>query len=62
MPYLFWWTGEENAVTLGVGAGTFDWAGFFVVYSEFPADVLKNYARFLRSLNSQKNLMRVKKF
>ena len=48
---IFW---EENAVTLGVEAGYTRLAWLFIVYSEFPADVLKNYARFLRSKQSKK--------
>ena len=48
---IFW---EENAVTLGVEAGYTRLGWLFIVFSEFPADVLKKYARFLRSKQSKK--------
>ena len=48
---IFW---EENALTIGVEMGFTRLTWLFVIYSEFPADVLKNYARFLRSKQSKK--------
>ena len=48
---IFW---EENALTFGVQMGLTRLTWLFVIYSEFPTDVLKNYARFLRSKQSKK--------
>ena len=48
---IFW---EENALTIGVEMGLTRLTWLFVIYSEFPADVLKDYARFLRSKQSKK--------
>ena len=51
---IFLSSGRRMPSLLALGAGYLRLGWLFVVYSEFPADVLKNYARFLRSKQSKK--------